>query len=319
MVCHNEDCYQLSSSDGIAVSSSPVPELHCHQEEADTRLFLHASHAAASGASVVIIRSPDTDVAIIGCHLAEKIPAQLLMHTGTKQRHRYINLTAVADRLSSDVCAALPGMHAFTSCDTTSAFSGRGKKTAFKLLFEPDMSEGMAMLGEEFTISDQLKSLCGKFVCVMYGKLTVANVNELRYQIFRTNPSQSSGLPPTEDALFYHMCRANYQAALWKRALQTDVLPGPVGHGWETEGGEEDHQEEGKPPLVVKWSSRPAAPQALLELISCGCSTGCASQRCRCKKSNLPCTAACRCSNCSNCLEDNTSQEEADIGAEEAQ
>ena len=56
-----------------------VPELECHQEEADTRLFLHAQHTASSRSAVVIIRSPDTDVAVIGCSLAAQIPAQVLL------------------------------------------------------------------------------------------------------------------------------------------------------------------------------------------------------------------------------------------------
>ena len=67
--------YVLTSTNGQTVSSMAVPELECHQEEADARLFLHAQHAASSRSAVVIIRSPDTDVAVIGCSLAAQIPA----------------------------------------------------------------------------------------------------------------------------------------------------------------------------------------------------------------------------------------------------
>ena len=109
-----------------------VPELECHQEEADTRLFLHAQHAASSRSAVVIIRSPDTDVAVKGCSLAAQIPAQVLLHTGTKERRRYISLSSVAARLGNGVCQALPDLHAFTGCDSTSAFSGRGKRRPSK-------------------------------------------------------------------------------------------------------------------------------------------------------------------------------------------
>ena len=137
-VCHECSCPRLTSSDGLQVLSNDVPELQCCQEEADTRLFLHAKHASDAGSTVVIVRSPDTDVAVIGCFLASQVTAQLLLHTGTKHRRRYISLSAVAERLGTDVCRALPGFHAFTRCDSTSAFSGRGKKNGFNLLVEID-------------------------------------------------------------------------------------------------------------------------------------------------------------------------------------
>ena len=41
-------------------------------------------------------------------------------------------------------------------------------------------------------------------------------INELHYQLFCANPSKSSSLPPTKDALYWHIQRANYQAALWR-------------------------------------------------------------------------------------------------------
>ena len=105
-LCRGNCCNVLTSTNGQTVSSMAVPELECHQEEADTRLFLHAQHAASSRSAVVIIRSPDTDVAVIGCSLAAQIPAQVLLHTGTKERRRYISLSSVAARLGNG-CAKL--------------------------------------------------------------------------------------------------------------------------------------------------------------------------------------------------------------------
>ena len=94
-LCRGNCCIVLTSTNGQTVSLMAVPELECHQEEADTRLFLHAQHAASSRSAVVIIRSPDTDVAVIGCSLAAQIPAQVLLHTGSKERRRYISLHVI--------------------------------------------------------------------------------------------------------------------------------------------------------------------------------------------------------------------------------
>ena len=58
----------------------------------------------------------------------------ILVTPGTGRKFRRLNLSAANDKLGADVCHALPGMHAFTGCDTTSSFAFHGKKSAFKLL-----------------------------------------------------------------------------------------------------------------------------------------------------------------------------------------
>ena len=40
-------------------------------------------------------------------------------------------MTAIGQSLGEDVCKALPGMHALTERDSTSAFVGKGKRQAF--------------------------------------------------------------------------------------------------------------------------------------------------------------------------------------------
>ena len=56
-ITDNEKCFKLSSA-----GWHRVPELNSAQEEADTRLLLHARHAGLNGISNIIIHSPDTDV-----------------------------------------------------------------------------------------------------------------------------------------------------------------------------------------------------------------------------------------------------------------
>ena len=50
---------------------------------------------------------------------------------------------------------------------------------------------------------------------------------------------------------------------------------------------------------LFRNGSEPAAPERVLELVPCKCTTGCTTQRCHCRKSNLHCSAACSCTNCS--------------------
>ncbi len=309
-VCHGDECSEFRSMDGKVVSSAPVPELSCHQEEADTRMFFHAKHASVNGFDCVIIRSPDTDVAVIGCSLASAIPARILLHTGTKHRSQFLDLSRISQHLGASVSAALPGAHAFSGCDTTSAFSRKGKTAVFKLILGGH-SDAMQLLGSEFKVSDQLYTLCEKFVCQMYGKPEMNSVNELRYQLFRSRTSHSMSLPPTKDALNLHVQRCNYQAALWRRALDPLVngAPSPKAHGWIVD--------EMAGTVGVKWTTLGPAPAELMELISCKCSTHCSTQRCKCRRSNLVCSELCKCSGCQNRPPPAESEVGSDVSSEE--
>ena len=72
--------------------AADVPCLECTQEEADTRLLLLALQAAKNGCAAVVIRSPDTDVAILAIVLQLEIGAQLFFRTGTKARLQFIDV-----------------------------------------------------------------------------------------------------------------------------------------------------------------------------------------------------------------------------------
>ena len=46
-------------------------------------------------------------------------------------------MTAIGQSLGEDVCKVLPGMHALTGCDSTSAFVRKGKKAGVPLRSSP--------------------------------------------------------------------------------------------------------------------------------------------------------------------------------------
>ena len=66
-----------------SVAVEPVECLHCDHEEADTRLWLHAAHAGHNYDNVMI-KSPHTDVAIIGISVREKLVGNIFFNTGVK-------------------------------------------------------------------------------------------------------------------------------------------------------------------------------------------------------------------------------------------
>lgn len=107
-----EKCYRVS-----AVRCHEMPELECVQEEADGRL-LHAAHAAEGGIKAVMISSNDTDVLVLNLAFCSAIKAPMYQKSGTGTRTQLTDIGKVASSLGSSVCAALPGMHAYTSCDS---------------------------------------------------------------------------------------------------------------------------------------------------------------------------------------------------------
>ena len=100
------------------------------------------------------------------------------------------------------------GMHAFTSWDTVSAFAGRGKMGALKLLKSGKAyQEAFSELGRSWHVSDELFEKLQEITCRIYVHSThTTDVNTLRHQLFcaRRGKVDSSQLPPCEDCLFMH-------------------------------------------------------------------------------------------------------------------
>ena len=75
-----------------------------------------------------MIKFSDTDVAVLACTFSHSINANMLFCIDTKQRMKCLDMTAIGQSLGGDVCKVLPGMHALTGCDSTSALVGKTKR-----------------------------------------------------------------------------------------------------------------------------------------------------------------------------------------------
>jgi hypothetical protein len=295
IVTIGEQCFSITKDD-----VEKVHELTSSQEEADTRLALHAKHAAGTHRHVIVI-SEDTDVLLILLALQAEIGARLLLRRGKKNKIRLIDISRLAIVIGRDECAALMGVHAWTGCDSVSAFAGQGKIKAVNLIRTNDtFREAFTTLGREWSVPDTLFTVIEEFTCNMYSRSAKSStVNALRYEMFRAkNGDVSSGqLPPCKDALLQHTKRANYQAAIWRRSLQnTPQIPEATdGHGWIIDG---DGQ------IAIAWITRAPAPDVVLSLMSCKCVRSCKADSCPCIDNGLPCTPACRLQDCDNMKKD---------------
>ena len=118
-------------------------------------------------------------------------------------------------------------------------------------------------------------------MCQIYGK-RCQSVDMLRYDIHcvKGRKVELEALLQCESSLRLHVTRANYQAAIWKRAIvPLPVIPSPGGHGWEVDNISN----------VAKfvWLGSKPAPEEVLELLSCSCKRACTVDNCCCLKAGL--------------------------------
>ena len=108
--------------------------MDCTHEEADTRMFVHATGGVQHGLKKILLRDFATDVEVISISLALNFCCQSLwLVFGAGNSFRFIDATTIAQSLGDDKCLALSSFHALTGCDVTSLFAGKGKRTAWSV------------------------------------------------------------------------------------------------------------------------------------------------------------------------------------------
>jgi len=283
-------------------SHEEIEALKSDQEEADTRLLLHAKHASVSYPALLII-ADDTDVFIIALGLCRQINSEMFIRRGNKTRLRLVNISRLATALGVEVCTALLGLHPWTGCDTVSALAGQGKLKGLKLITQNEKyRDAFTSLGSQWDLSSEVFNTIQEFTCKLYSRNSkVHEVNELRYDIFRCHRGEidSAQLPPCENTLLQHTRRANYQAAIWRRSLDNSpAIPDPTeGHGWaKCQDGS----------LMINWMTTSPAPEMVIDLISCRCTRACRPSECTCMLNGIKCTAACKLMECANMVDEDS-------------
>ena len=107
-----------------------ITKLHsCNHAEADTRVFLHLTHAANHGRDKAYIRTAASDVVVLAIHYFETLSlSEIWMGFVCGKHYRDIPVRTVCSNLGSSKSLALPSFHSITGCDTTSQFLVCGKE-----------------------------------------------------------------------------------------------------------------------------------------------------------------------------------------------
>ena len=166
-VTSSDRCIKLTES-----GWQEITDLQSTQEEANTRILLHAKHAAETIPALICI-TEYTDVFIICLGLCQDVNINIFIRCGSKLTFRLVDITKPAAALGRDVCTALLGFHPWTGCDAISAFAGQGKLKALKILLrEQKFIDAFATLGSSWNVANELFCIIEECVCQLYCRNT---------------------------------------------------------------------------------------------------------------------------------------------------
>ena len=283
----------VTSGQAVVCIGNNIPMQNCNHEEADTRIVVHVLHALKQGEQTICVRTVDTDVVVILAGtfhdlVATQPLADIWVAFGMGKNCRFYQINAICESLGEPQSRALPVFHAFSGCDTTSAFNGKGKKLVWQAwqAFE-DVTETFVYLADHpFQLLDAedgnfLK--IERMTVILYDKTSpLSSVNETRRELFCHKNRAMDKLPPTKDALLQHTRRAVYQAGVWTMSTQTHlVVPSPQDFAW-TKVSES---------WVPVWMTIPEVSRSCSELVKCSCKGDCTN--CKCSKAILNCKCKC--------------------------
>ena len=144
--------------------------------------------------------------------------SELWIAFGMRQRYRFIPVHAIENELGPSKGFALPEFHALTGCNTTLAFFGKDKNTAWSM-WQPL---------PELTVPRQLLSSSNPTqLCGVYAE-EITTVNATRLYIFQHKGNDNEHMPPSSYALHQHFLRVAYQSGqcVWGNTL--NKYPGIV-------------------------------------------------------------------------------------------
>ena len=280
----------LVMTDGGNVYSNGVLDLNnlmpCDIEEADERIFLHVKHIAQEYHKI-LIKTVDSDVVVIALSVFHRVLgiSELWIEFGTGRNIRYIPIHQVASDIGLVKCQALLFFHAFSGCDTTSGFAGKGKKSFYEAWRKvPEITPlfcKLSQINSADDITEDEYRLIEKFVVVLYSRTCNAEtVNAARRKLFAHENRTIENIPPTKAALYQHILRSVIQASKWYTCLEkSQDYKDPCEWGWKLNGGT----------FYPLRTELPAASQAYRELVKCACKNSCTAH-CSCYKAELLCS-----------------------------
>ena len=266
--------------------------------DADVDIAKCATELACDNSTTVI--GEDTDLLVLLLYYVQDESKTLYFRSDkakyTRKAATY-HINGLRRLLGFEMCQQLLFLHAFTGCDTTLRIYGIGKKAIFQRLVKKDQQ--LQRIANQFIAinqsSQQITELASDAMVTLFGGKCSDSLSIMRSDIFRKKVATSSThvtpekLPPTKSAAEYHGRRVYYQIMTW---MSTSKFMNPIDWGW-TQKDEK---------LIPIMTDLQAAPDNLLKIIHCNCSTACQTLRCSCRRYSMACTSVCGPCQIKHCL-----------------
>ena len=159
-----------------------LAELQSTQEDPYTRLLFNALHAARTGSKAVIVTSKDTDVMLLCLAFQKDIPCPIYQTCKTQNSTRFVEISKLAWSLGDSIRDSLVELHAFTGCDTVSAFASRRKLSDLKPM-KSDITylEMFSQVGLSWDVQPQyMRRYNNSLVVCMWLSSSTTEVNVMR-------------------------------------------------------------------------------------------------------------------------------------------
>ena len=259
------------------------------QAEGDADVAIVKAAVSMTSFKTTTLIGEDTDLFVLLLHCTFNNNAKKIYFHSDKGIPTVVyDIKVIKQMLGDNICHSLLFLHAFTGCDTTSRILGLGKKSALhKMMKEDSVLQSYARVF--FTpkpypaviVSTGCKSMIASF-----NAKPGDSIRDLRNNILCKKVCAAKSfvtperLPPTISATKFHSLRSYLQVMLWM-----DMADGMevTEWGWDLQGNS----------LIPVMMDTNPAPEAILKMIHCNCSTGCSTHKCSCRKQGLNCSHVC--------------------------
>ena len=124
-----------------------------------------------------------------------------------QELYTHMHINAICHALGKRKSISLPISHCFTGCDTTSAFWGKGEKSAWESY--PEVTQAFIYMATHphtpLTVESQYFWNLEHFTVVVYDKTScLVSVDEVQKELFCQKNRNMENIPPTQDALLQH-------------------------------------------------------------------------------------------------------------------
>lgn len=186
------------------------------EEDAD-RLIVTTALTMANDYDIVIIAGEDIDLLVIFTCLVHRATSNVLFQKCGRGKSPDVFYSAASASGNHHI---IPFTHAFSGCDSTSAFFGHGKvKLLTALEKSHHLQEQAAVFLKPQARPVEIATAGEKLIVAMYGGKDNDTLNSLRYHLFAKAAAKTTfnlaRLPPTSDASKWHSFRVYHQLQMW--------------------------------------------------------------------------------------------------------